>query len=247
MLLVITCYFLLWSRGNRDNLGQILRPSAVASRRLDFGPAQAPPVAKSSHGSARGRSAAESAPHRCIALARATRRRAERSTGSSAEAQARLPRHLAKAVGAIYVRFRLDAGQRRGSGANDTRIRRRKRDLRAPRARLFRLGVEGTRTSGTASTTSRRPAGKKVKVLLLFATNRLFRKVIAHWSSSKRSSASTESAACSLSGVDSANKDQWQMLLHMRAIMDEFQVKVVRSTSAQRWKVCFSRDTCWEH
>jgi site-specific DNA recombinase len=28
------------------------------------------------------------------------------------------------------------------------------------------------------------------------------------------------------SGVDSANKDQWQMLLHLRAIMDEFQVKV---------------------
>ena len=28
------------------------------------------------------------------------------------------------------------------------------------------------------------------------------------------------------SGVDSANKDQWQMLLHFRAIMDEFQVKI---------------------
>ena len=48
------------------------------------------------------------------------------------------------------------------------------------------------------------------------------------------------------SGVDSANKDQWQMLLHLRAIMDEFQVKVAQSTSARRWKVCFSRNSFLE-
>ena len=64
-------------------------------------------------------------------------------------------------------------------------------------------------------------------MLLLFATNRLFRKV--YWTLEfVEEVVSERGIRCVFvkSGVDSANKDQWQMLLHMRAILDEFQVKV---------------------
>ena len=109
----------------------------------------------------------------------------------------------------------------------------------------FDLGVRGHKNKRDGLDQLRDALrGKKVKVLLLFATNRLFRKVYRTLEFVEEV-VSEHAIRCVFvkSGVDSANKDQWQMLLHLRAIMDEFQVKVARSTSAQRWKVCFSRDT----
>jgi site-specific DNA recombinase len=69
--------------------------------------------------------------------------------------------------------------------------------------------------------------GKRVKVLLLFATNRLFRKVYRTLEFVEEVVSEHGIRAVFVkSGVDSANTDRWQMLLHFRAIMDEFQVKV---------------------
>ena len=62
---------------------------------------------------------------------------------------------------------------------------------------------------------------------MLFATNRLFRKVYRTLEFAEEVVNEYAIRAVFVkSGVDSANKDQWKMLLHFRAIMDEFQVSV---------------------
>jgi site-specific DNA recombinase len=61
----------------------------------------------------------------------------------------------------------------------------------------------------------------------LFATNRLFRKVYLTLQFVEQTVVENGIRCVFVkSGVDTANKDQWQSHLHMRAMMDEFQVRV---------------------
>jgi DNA invertase Pin-like site-specific DNA recombinase len=92
----------------------------------------------------------------------------------------------------------------------------------------FDLGVRGHKSKRDGLDQLREVLrASRVKVLLLFATNRLFRKVYRTLEFVEEV-VSEHGIRCVFvkSGVDTANKDQWQMLLHLRAIMDEFQVKV---------------------
>ncbi len=92
----------------------------------------------------------------------------------------------------------------------------------------FDLGVRGHKSKRDGLDQVRNVLRtKKVKALLLFATNRLFRKVYRTLEFAEEVVSEHGIRAVFVkSGVDSANTDQWQMLLHFRAIMDEFQVKV---------------------
>jgi DNA invertase Pin-like site-specific DNA recombinase len=146
-----------------------------------------------------------------------------------AEAHARLPRYLAKAVGAIYVRYSTwmqDSAEDQVRTILEFAV---KEGIFVPREYVFfDLAIRAYKNKRDGLDQLRDVLrAKKVKVLMLFATSRVFRKVY-------RTLEFADEVVCEhnvrcifvKSGVDSANKDQWQMLLHFRAIMDEFQVKV---------------------
>jgi site-specific DNA recombinase len=146
-----------------------------------------------------------------------------------AEAHARLPRHLAKCIGAIYVRFSTwmqDSAEDQVRSILAFAI---ENGIFIPREHVyFDLGVRGHKNKRDGLDQLRDVLrGSKVKVLLLFATNRLFRKVYRTLEFVEEV-VSEHGVRCVFvkSGMDSSNKDQWQMLLHLRAIMDEFQAKV---------------------
>jgi site-specific DNA recombinase len=146
-----------------------------------------------------------------------------------AEAHARLPRQLAQVVGAIYVRFSTwmqDSAEDQVRTMLEFAV---VNGIFVPREHVyFDLGVRGHKSKRDGLDQLREVLrAKRVKVLLLFATNRLFRKVYRTLEFVEEV-VSEHGIRCVFvkSGVDSANKDQWQMLLHLRAIMDEFQVKV---------------------
>jgi site-specific DNA recombinase len=70
-------------------------------------------------------------------------------------------------------------------------------------------------------------SGKKVDVLLLFATNRLNRKVYLTLQFVDQTAVENGIRCVFVKdGIDTSNKDQWRTVLHMRTIMDEFQVNV---------------------
>jgi len=146
-----------------------------------------------------------------------------------AEANARLPRHLAKVVGAIYVRFSTwmqDSAEDQVRTILNFAV---ENGIFVPREHVyFDLGVRGHKSKRDGLDQLRCVLRtKKVKALLLFATNRLFRKVYRTLEFAEEVVSEHGIRAVFVkSGVDSANTDQWQMLLHFRAIMDEFQVKV---------------------
>jgi len=146
-----------------------------------------------------------------------------------AEAHGRLPRQLAQVVGAIYVRFSTwmqDSAEDQVRTMLEFAVA---NGIFVPREHVyFDLGVRGHKSKRDGLDQLREVLrAKRVKVVLLFATNRLFRKVYRTLEFVEEV-VSEHGIRCVFvkSGVDSANKDQWQMLLHLRAIMDEFQVKV---------------------
>jgi DNA invertase Pin-like site-specific DNA recombinase len=145
------------------------------------------------------------------------------------EAHGRLPRHLAKVVGAAYVRFSTwmqDSAEDQVRSLLEFAVA---NGIFIPRENVFfDLGIRGYRNKREGLDQLRDVLrGRKVKVLLLFATNRLFRKVYRTLEFVEEV-VSEQGVRCVFvkSGIDSANKDQWQMMLHFRAIMDEFQVKI---------------------
>ena len=118
--------------------------------------------------------------------------------------------------------------QCRRSDPGAVRLCCRQQDLRSPRVRLFRSGSSGYKNQREGLDRLRSVlAAKKVQVLLLFATNRLFRKVYLTLQFVDQTAVENGIRCVFVkSGIDTANKDQWQSLLHMRAMMDEFQVRV---------------------
>jgi site-specific DNA recombinase len=147
----------------------------------------------------------------------------------AAEAHAKLPRSMAEAVGAIYVRFStlfqdsaVDQIRELFDFAVDNKIF-------VPREYVFfDLGVRGDQNQREGLDQLRSVlASKKVQVLLLFATTRLFRKVYLTLQFVDQTAVENGIRCVFVkSGIDTANKDQWQSLLHMRAMVDEFQVRV---------------------
>ncbi|MGE3316984.1 MAG: recombinase family protein, partial [Planctomycetaceae bacterium] len=147
----------------------------------------------------------------------------------AAEAHAKLPRRLAKSIGAIYVRYSTefqDSAEDQIRALFQFAVA---NGIFVPREFVyFDLGVRGYTSSREGLNQLRGTlAVKKVDVLLLFATNRLYRKVfltlqfveqvVKEWG-----------IRCVFvkSDIDTAKKDQWQHLLHFRAMLDEFQVSV---------------------
>jgi DNA invertase Pin-like site-specific DNA recombinase len=147
----------------------------------------------------------------------------------AAEAHAKVPRPKATAIGAIYVRFStlfqdsaVDQIRELYQFAVENKIF-------VPREYVFfDLGVRGYKNQrGGLDQLRAVLAAKRVQVLLLFATNRLFRKVYLTLQFVEQAIVENGIRCVFVkSGVDTANKDQWQTLLHMRAMMDEFQVRV---------------------
>jgi DNA invertase Pin-like site-specific DNA recombinase len=146
-----------------------------------------------------------------------------------AEAHARLPRHAAKVVGACYVRFSTwmqDSAEDQVRTILNFAV---DNGIFVPREHVhFDLRIRGCKNNRDGLNQLRNDLrAKKVKALLLFATNRLIRKVYRTLEFAEEVVNEHGIRAVFVkSDVDSANKDQWQMLLHFRAILDEFQVKV---------------------
>ena len=147
----------------------------------------------------------------------------------AAEAHARLPRSMAQTIGAIYARFStlfqdsaIDQIRELYEFAVADKIF-------VPREYVFfDLGVRSYKNQREGLDRLRSVlAEKKVQVLLLFATNRLFRKVYLTLQFVDQVAVENGIRCVFIkSGIDTANKDRWQSLLHMLAMMDEFQVRV---------------------
>jgi DNA invertase Pin-like site-specific DNA recombinase len=145
------------------------------------------------------------------------------------EAHQKLPRSLATAVGAVYARFSSWS-----QDSTEDQVRQMlkfavENGIFVPSEHVyFDLAVKGYKNNRQGLNALRDLLReKKVKVLLLFATNRLFRKVYRTLEFVEQV-VTEHGIRCVFvkSAIDTANKDQWHMLLHMRAMMDEFQVKV---------------------
>jgi DNA invertase Pin-like site-specific DNA recombinase len=207
--------------------GQIRSPNA-AFRGLDFCPAE-----RIRRGRCRCRPASGRGPRKRSDINAERRARYEATNREIdrlvAEAHARLPRHLAKVVGAIYVRFSTwmqDSAEDQVRTILNFAV---ENGIFVPREHVyFDLAVRGHKSKRDGLDQLRSTLrSKMVKALLLFATNRLFRKVYRTLEFAQEVVSEHGIRAVFVkSGVDSANTDQWQMLLHFRAIMDEFQVKV---------------------
>jgi DNA invertase Pin-like site-specific DNA recombinase len=147
----------------------------------------------------------------------------------AAEAHLKLPRTMATTTGAIYVRFStlfqdsaVDQIRELYEFAVENKIF-------VPREHVFfDLGVRGYKNQRDGLDQLRSVlSAKKVQALLLFATNRLFRKVYLTLQFVDQMAVENGIRCVFLkSGIDTANKDQWQSLLHMRAMVDEFQIRV---------------------
>jgi site-specific DNA recombinase len=164
----------------------------------------------------------------------ADRKRLQEETAAAAdriaaEAHAAMPRSKAESVGAIYVRFSTlfqDSAVDQIRELYDFAVANK---IFVPRDYVFfDLGVRGHKNQREGLDQLRSIlAAKKVQVLLLFATNRLFRKVYLTLQFVDQTAVENGIRCVFLkSGIDTANKDQWQSLLHMRAMVDEFQVRV---------------------
>jgi len=146
-----------------------------------------------------------------------------------AEFHALLPREQAEAIGAIYARYSTRyqdsiADQVRGI-LQDAVCRR----IFVPRDYIFfDLAVRGCKSQRQGLDQVRALlSNKTVNVFMLFATNRLFRKmyrslefvdkVVKEWG-----------IRCIFvkSGVDTADKKRWEMLLQVHAMIDQFVVTV---------------------
>jgi site-specific DNA recombinase len=147
----------------------------------------------------------------------------------AAEAHAKLPRSKAESIGALYVRFSTlfqDSAIDQIRELYDFAIANK---IFVPRENVFfDLGVRGYKNQRDGLDQLRSVLeAKKVQVLLLFATNRLFRKVYLTLQFVDQTAVESGIRCVFLkSGIDTANKDQWQSFLHMRAMVDEFQVRV---------------------
>jgi site-specific DNA recombinase len=164
----------------------------------------------------------------------ADRKRLQEETAAAAdriaaEAHAAMPRSKAESVGAIYVRFSTlfqDSAVDQIRELYDFAVTNK---IFVPREYVFfDLGVRGYTNQREGLDQLRSVlAAKKVQVLLLFATNRLFRKVYLTLQFVDQTAVENGIRCVFVkSGIDTANKDQWQSLLHMRAMVDEFQNQV---------------------
>ena len=147
----------------------------------------------------------------------------------AADAHTKLPRAMAQSVGAIYVRFSTvfqDSAVDQIRALYEFAV---ENKIFVPREHVyFDLGVRGYKNKRDALDRLRAVlAARKVNVLLLFATNRLFRKLYLTLQFVEEV-VTERGIRCVFvkSGIDTANKDQWQMLLHLRGMVDEFQIKV---------------------
>jgi len=147
----------------------------------------------------------------------------------AAEAHAKLPRSMATAIGAIYVRFSTLFQDSAPDQIRELFQFAVENKIFVPREYVFfDLGVRGYKNQREGLDQLRAVLGaKKVQVLLLFATNRLFRKVYLTLQFVEQTAVEKDIRCVFVkSGVDTADKDRWRTNLHMRAMMDEFQVGV---------------------
>ena len=186
MLPIITCCFQLWRARTGTNPGQIRRP-AGAARRLDYGPASGtvlatvvpPPPGEWSSPKTLGDSG------RAAGAFEKTNQEIDQLV---AEAHARLPRHLAKSIGAVYSvsTWMQDSAEDQVRAILAFAV---ENGIFVPREHIyFDLGVRGHKNKRDGLDQLRAALrAKKAKALLLFATNQLSEKCIAHSNLSKKS------------------------------------------------------------
>lgn len=143
------------------------------------------------------------------------------------EHHALLPRNQAKLIGAIYARY---STRFQGSIADQVRSMYQeavKRGIHVPLENVFfDLAVRGGKNDRHGLNRLREMlAQRKIQVLLLFSTSRLFRKlyhalafvdqVVKEWG-----------IRCLFvkSGIDTDDKQRWEMLLQMHGMIDQFSV-----------------------
>jgi site-specific DNA recombinase len=147
----------------------------------------------------------------------------------AAEAHAKLPHSKASSIGAIYARYSTafqDSATDQIRELFDFAV---KNKIFVPREYVyFDLGVRGYKNHRKGLDQLRTVlSANKVQELLLFATNRLFRKVFLTLQFVDQLVVELGIRCVFVkSAIDTANKDQWQALLHLRSIMDEFQIRV---------------------
>lgn len=147
----------------------------------------------------------------------------------AAEAHAKLPRSQASSIGALYARFStlyqdsaIDQIREQFDFAVSNKIF-------VPREYVFfDLAVRGYKNQRAGLDQLRTVvSAKKINVLLLFATNRLFRKVYLTLQFVDQTVVE-KGVRCVFvkDGIDTIKKEQWRTLLHTRAMLDEMQVTV---------------------
>jgi len=147
----------------------------------------------------------------------------------AAEAHAKLPRSMAQSIGAIYARFSTlfqDSAVDQIRELYDFAVANK---IFVPREYVFfDLGVRGCKNQREGLDQLRSIlAAKKVQVLLLFATNRLARKVYLTLQFVDQTAVENGIRCVFVKdGIDTAKEDEWHSLLHLRAMMDEYQVRV---------------------
>lgn len=144
-----------------------------------------------------------------------------------AEYHALLPRDAAKAVGAIYARY---STRFQGSIIDQVRAMLQeavRRGIFVPREWVFfDLAVRGGKNDRQGLNRLRELLAQRlVQVLLLFATSRLFRK-LQHTLAFVDQVVKEWGIRCIFvkSGIDSDDKQRWEMLLQMHGMIDQFSV-----------------------
>lgn len=144
-----------------------------------------------------------------------------------AEHHAQLPREKAKTLGAIYARY---STRFQGSIVDQVRAMLQealRRGIHVPREWVFfDLAVRGGKNDRHGLNRLRDLlAQRQVQVLLLFATSRLFRK-LQHTLAFVDQVVKEWGIRCIFvkSGIDSDDKQRWEMLLQMHGMIDQFSV-----------------------
>ena len=145
----------------------------------------------------------------------------------AAEHHVELPRQKAKSIGAIYARYSTRFQGSIGDQVRSMYQEAVKRGIFVPLENVFfDLAVRGGKNDRQGLNRLRAMlAQRKIQVLLLFSTSRLFRKlyhalafvdqVVKEWG-----------IRCLFvkSGIDTDDKQRWEMLLQMHGMIDQFSV-----------------------
>ncbi len=165
-----------------------------------------------------------------------------------AECPALLPRDKAKVIGAVYARY---SSRFQHSISDQVRAlfeAALKQDIFIPRSHVFYdMAVRGYKEQRPGLNRLRAVlAGGSIRVFLVFTTNRLFRKTYKALQFVEEEVVERGIRCLFVkSGVDSADKKRWRMLLQIHAMTDEFVVGMYADNVRAAHEGLFDQQLVW--